>query len=337
MGADGHDERGGSPPAGAGPAAAPPTSGARRLRRRAVTRPWGGQRIAPAMGWPDAGPVGEWWLLSCHPAAVTEVEPSGPLPDGTPFDAWLDGTDAPPMLPDGDAFPLLLKFLDADEVLSVQVHPDDRTARQHGLRHGKTEAWHVLAAEPDACLYLGTAPGVRPAALLDAVARGAGSDEVTAMLRRVPAVPGETWMVEAGTIHAIGPGVTLFEVQQTSDATWRIYDWERQPPRPLHLEQARVAVKDRPMPVPVAPPDDAPGWTPLAACHAFALEHGRVAGTLALPADRGWAGLTVLAGEGALLSDDGERPLKPGDTLLTWGGGSLRGDALCVLLSRPAG
>jgi len=343
---------------------------------RAVSRPWGGQRIAPAMGWPQEGAVGEWWLLSCHPAAVTGVEPSraapageasdpptdpdegrvderadGPpngsaddAPEGPPpvpsagegLDGWLDGPEAPAGLPDGDDFPLLLKFLDTDDVLSVQVHPNDAVARRHGMRHGKTEAWHVLAAEPEACLYLGTAPGVSAATLLDAVARGARNQDVAAMLRRVPAVPGETWLVEAGTIHAVGAGVTLFELQQTSDATWRLYDWERAPARALHLEQARSGARDHPPVAPVPPPSCASGWTPLVTCHAFALERGRVAGELPVPGNPAWSALTVLTGRGTLHCDDGEHGLCPGHTLLTWGGGTLRGEGLSLLRSSPA-
>ena len=124
-------------------------------------------------------------------------------------------------------------FLDSDEVLSVQLHPDDDTARRHGLPNGKTEAWHILAAEPDAWLAVGTADGATSADVLSAIDAGADADRVRDLLHRVPARPGDTWLVDAGTIHALGPGVTMFEIQQTSDATWRLYDWDREPRREL--------------------------------------------------------------------------------------------------------
>jgi mannose-6-phosphate isomerase len=307
-------------------------SGALRLVPRAVTRPWGGQRIAQTMGWDDPGPVGEWWLASCHEHGVTDLGQ-----DGTPLPAFLDGPKAPAELPGAHAFPLLLKFLDTSQVLSVQVHPDNEVAASQGLPNGKTEAWHILAAEPTACLFVGTAEDVSTTDLLDAVEDGAGRDQMAHLLRRVPAVPGETWLVEAGTIHAVGPGVTLFEIQQSSDATWRIYDWEREPKRDVHMTQARDAARDLPEAHPAPPPGDEPGWHLLVRCGAFSLQHGRVVGELALVGDAPWGAVTVLGGTGTLTTDSGTEPLAAGDTLLTWGGGTLSGDGLTVLVSSAAG
>jgi len=339
-------------------------SGAVRLTRRAVERPWGGEHVAPSMGWPRSGKVGEWWLASCYvsdkadPAlsvsgvwaggddaesreheADSDDGDSGLPPIDELFSHWLDGPDAPRgsdgarLLPSGDDFPLLLKLLDTSAVLSVQVHPDDTVASTQNLPNGKTEAWHVLAAEPTACLFVGTADDVSDSDLLDAVQAGVSPNQMTQLLRRVPAVPGETWLVEAGTIHAVGPGVTIFEIQQSSDATWRIYDWERQPARELHLDAARAAARDLPAAHPAPPPGDRPGWHLAVRCEAFALQHGRVAGELALPSEPSWGLVTALSGQGTLRTDAGELALSPGETLLSWGGGTLVGDGLTLLYS----
>jgi mannose-6-phosphate isomerase len=131
--------------------------------------------------------------------------------------------------------PVLIKFLFTTENLSVQVHPTDSLAPA-GCR-GKTEMWHILKAEPGAKLAMGLTRDLTPEQLRESAADGSIMD----LLRWVPAVPGETWFIPAGTIHAIGAGITLAEIQQNSDVTYRIFDYGR--PRELHLEQG-IAVSD---------------------------------------------------------------------------------------------
>lgn len=169
-----------------------------------VARPWGGAGI-PSLGL-ARGPhdrVGEWWLPT-------------------------------------DAFPLLVKIIDAREHLSIQLHPDDDRAREVGLPNGKTEAWYVLDAEPDARLLVGLAEGVDAGALLDRAERG---EDVSSLLRVILPRPGDVVYVPAGALHAICAGVVVLEAQQPSDTTYRVFDWNRTPARPLHLAEARRAVK----------------------------------------------------------------------------------------------
>lgn len=307
--------------------------GAIALVPRPVQRPWGGQRLAPSLGWSapkTSEPVGEWWLLSTYGSEVSRLSL-----DDMPLTTWLDGASAPGGLPDAATFPLLLKFLDTEQVLSVQVHPDDAVARKQSLPNGKTEAWHVLSAEPGACLFVGPADGVSPTDVLDAAARGVSKAQMAECLRRVPAVAGQTWLVEAGTIHAVGPGVTLFEIQQTSDATWRIYDWERTPVRPLHLSEARAAARDtEPGPSPGGG-DGRAGWHKLVSCDAFALHRATLDAELALPEGGAWGAVTVLSGSGQLCCGATTVALSPGVTALSWGQGSVSGQGLTVLLSQP--
>lgn len=136
-----------------------------------------------------------------------------------------------------DNFPLLVKLLFTSANLSVQVHPDDAYARQHGHKRGKTEMWHILSAEPDSRIAVGLQEPLNPEQLRQAIA----SRTLDQLLRWVPVHPGETYLIEAGTIHAIGKGIVLCEIQQNSDVTYRLYDYERN--RELHIDHG-VAVSD---------------------------------------------------------------------------------------------
>jgi mannose-6-phosphate isomerase len=128
--------------------------------------------------------------------------------------------------------PLLIKFLFTTENLSVQVHPNDQQAAELERGScGKTEMWHILKAEPDAKLAMGLERPLTQEQLRTACEDGSIMD----LLRWVPAIPGETWFIPAGTIHAIGAGITLAEIQQNSDVTYRLFDYGR--PRELHLEK----------------------------------------------------------------------------------------------------
>ncbi|MCU1308047.1 MAG: mannose-6-phosphate isomerase, type 1 [Acidobacteriaceae bacterium] len=140
---------------------------------------------------------------------------------------------------DASRFPLLLKFLFPKEKLSVQVHPDDEGARAVGQACGKTECWYVLAAEPGAQVALGLKSGVTH----EQVAKAIAATELEPLMNWIDVKPGEMIYVDAGTIHAIGPGSILLETQQNSDTTYRLYDYGRG--RELHVEQGLAATKAR--------------------------------------------------------------------------------------------
>ena len=136
-------------------------------------------------------------------------------------------------------FPLLVKLLFPAEKLSVQVHPDDAHARAMGQPRGKTECWYVLEAEPGAAVALGMKPGSDA----EAVRRSIADGRMEEMMHWVPVSAGDMIFVDAGTVHAIGPGMVLLETQQTSDTTFRMYDYGR--PRELHVEQGIRVMKAR--------------------------------------------------------------------------------------------
>ncbi|WP_339691698.1 class I mannose-6-phosphate isomerase [uncultured Parasphingorhabdus sp.] len=132
---------------------------------------------------------------------------------------------------------LMTKYLFTSEKLSIQVHPNDRQARRLGLPHGKAECWYILDAKPDAVLGLGLKKPVSATKLRTAAILG----EIEQLIEWKPTQKGDFYYVPPGTIHAIGPGISLVEIQQNIDVTYRIYDYGR--PRELHLEEAMAAVK----------------------------------------------------------------------------------------------
>lgn len=244
---------------------------------------WGGARLPGLLGRPvgpplaPGDPVGEAWVLSDVEGSLSRVA-AGPHRGRTlrelvaEFPRELFG-DAPPA--DG-RFPLLLKFIDARHDLSVQVHPDDAGAATHkGPGHrGKTEAWVVLDAEPHGRVYAGFRPGVTADHFRQAMADGTTPDT----LHSYPPRPGDAIFLEAGTVHAIGAGLLLFEVQQASDITYRLYDWGRVDaktgePRELHVDRGLAASNFAAGPChPVTPGPPCPeGREPLVACDHFTL------------------------------------------------------------------
>lgn len=142
----------------------------------------------------------------------------------------------------GADLPLLVKFIFTSENLSVQVHPDDEFAALHENSLGKTEMWHVLRAEPGARIALGLRETVSKERLREASLSG----EIETLLQWHEAAPGDTYFVPAGTVHAIGSGLVICEIQQVSDVTYRLYDYGR--PRELHLEKGTAVSKPEPHP-----------------------------------------------------------------------------------------
>ena len=142
----------------------------------------------------------------------------------------------------GLGFPLMIKFIDAQDNLSVQVHPDDELAQRKYGQSGKTEMWHVIASEPGSGLYVGFNKTVSKAQFEEAIANGTVED----VLQFYPVQPGDTFMIPAGTVHAIGKGVLLAEIQQPSDITFRVFDWNRVDDegnsRELHVQEALEAI-----------------------------------------------------------------------------------------------
>lgn len=227
---------------------------------------WGGRRLAEyGKHLPPQGHIGESWELADLDATSTSggggepahsVIANGELAGKTVRDAirqWggeLLG-DAQPT-PEG-GFPLLVKYLDASEHLSIQVHPSHAYAKEHSEAHLKTESWFILDAQPDAdgnqpVIYKGFQEGVTADDLRAAIANGTVPD----IMRTELAVPGHCHTLPSGTVHALGAGVLVAEIQTPSDTTFRVYDWAKEygrEERELHIEQAVECASFEPAPV----------------------------------------------------------------------------------------
>lgn len=209
-------------------------------------RPWGGDalRRVLAKAAPEGTPIGESWELSDHPNGRSKLAESGML--------LGDALRADPLAMLGreeamDRFPVLVKYIDAAEDLSLQVHPSDAWCRTNGHADlGKAECWYIMDCAPHAEVILGLKPGTMPAMLREALRHRA----VEPLLNRVPITPGDFIAVPPGTVHAILGGTLLCEIQQSSDTTFRLWDWDRQPPRPLHVEESMQCTRfEAPPPV----------------------------------------------------------------------------------------
>lgn len=205
---------------------------------------WGGRNLERLYGRElPPGIIAESWEIAGHPNGASRVE-AGPL-QGKTLPEVLDllgqdlaGTRAEWALQRGK-FPLLLKLLDAERDLSVQVHPPDAYALQHeGGELGKTEMWYVLHARPGARIIYGLKPGVTRTTFRQALEAGT----LETQLHYLPVQAGDAVFVKAGTIHALLAGTVVAEIQQNSDTTYRVYDWGRVgadgKPRPLHVDKA---------------------------------------------------------------------------------------------------
>ncbi len=236
---------------------------------------WGGCRIAAAYGRGKVPEVcAESWEIAARPDGESVVEEGRFAGRGlswltAEFGTCLTGT----LNPDPQRFPLLFKLIDARECLSVQIHPNNSNACLTGGAP-KTELWVVLDCAPGACLYAGMREGATPATLQAALSEGAADKQLV----RLEVSAGQALFIPGGLVHAIGAGCLIYEIQQNSNTTYRLFDWNRTGPdgktRPLHIEASLKSI-DWSLPAPrlVSPEAKAEGhgnlWTHLARCAYF--------------------------------------------------------------------
>lgn len=288
---------------------------------------WGGRRLGTVLHKPigDGERYAESWEISDHREDVSRVN-NGPLAGSSLRDLIRErgdellGTGRSSMTP--DQFPLLVKFLDANDVLSVQVHPDNALGRKLANDSGKTETWVIIHAEPGSQIYAGLKQGVSRedfAAALD-------SNAVEPLLHRFEAKVGDCIMIPAGIVHAIGAGVVLAEIQQMSDATFRVYDWGRVgpdgKPRQLHLAEALESTDFRAGPVsPLRPSaedrSDGSGTSErLSSCEYFSLERIHLHHTTMVGDDDRFTIVIGLGGEGDIACQGRKTPVNFGRIVL---------------------
>lgn len=278
---------------------------------------WGGENLRAIAGKdvPHGKLIGESWETALDAVATNSPyagETLGALTER--YGVALTGAQAQTVF--GARFPLLTKFIDAQSQLSVQVHPNDEWAAAHeDGKLGKTEVWYILHAEPGAQVVY----GLRHEATRDAVRQAIATNRLEDLLRTVEVQPGDIVFVPAGTVHAIGAGVALFELQEYSDITYRLYDYGRLQedgrPRDLHVEQGLAVMRYAPQTLERVTPLTRDARRILVGCRYFMLEELALTGEAAgIVRPTSCQIITVLAGGCEITSEAGTVTLAHGDT-----------------------
>ena len=316
------------------------------MKRLLFTKPvfketiWGGDRLKTEFSYPISGDkTGECWAISAHPAGDCTV-----CAPGTPYDGRMlsELWDHEPQLfgfAKGDRFPLLVKIIDAADDLSIQVHPDDAYAKEHENGSlGKTECWYILACEPGTKIVVGHNASSKEEARAIIEEKRWGD-----FIREVPIRPGNLFMIEPGTIHAIKGGTMLLETQQSSDITYRVYDYDRLSngkPRELHIEKSLDVIRAPFVPQVVEPSVTTVGnceITKLLNCQFFQVERyvtKNGADPAALNTDGRFINMSVIDGQGML--DD--NTIRKGDHFIlpaNYGSFKLKGEMTIIASHLP--
>ncbi len=293
---------------------------------------WGGEKLRQDYGiQSQLHPLAEAWVLSCHPDGPSVVA-TGPLA-GKTLPEYIQEKGPGCLGADCEKFtdfPILAKFIDAKEDLSIQVHPSSEYALAHEHQFGKTEMWYVLDCEPGATLYYGFQHQISREEFQQRIQ----DNTLTEVLNAVPVEKGDLFFIPAGTLHAIRKGIVVAEIQQNSNVTYRIYDYGRVgadgKPRQLHIQQA-LEVTQR---TPPQPDPDFHGH--LAQCPYFTVDVMEGRFTLDCGPES-FVSVLVLEGTGALWGGDESMPLRKGESLFIPAGAGqcrLEGDGLKCLVTR---
>lgn len=296
-----------------------------RVRPRLDAKPWGGRRLeAWGVALPAGERIGEALLTAPDSIVASGASQGITLGELTRRDpaAWV-GAAGLAVTGGRPIFPLLAKLIDSQSDLSIQVHPDDRAAAAANLGTGKTEAYHVLAADPGSVIFLGLRLDANVDDFAAACRRADGS--AAHFLRRVSAHPGMTALIPAGTPHALGAGVTLFEIQQPSNVTFRLDDWGRVDAagasRALHHDAGLAVVDPRSRPEPISPIAIGANHAErelLVATRYFALERIVAAddGIALVPTAASPQVLTCIRGRWAIATGASEIDFSRGETII---------------------
>lgn len=307
---------------------------------------WGGTRLRDEFKKRcDFERVAESWELSCHPDGAATI--MNTVYKGMTLKEYLE-QDWAARVGEGAAgfssFPVLIKLIDAKQDLSVQVHPDDRYARENeNGENGKTECWYIVDCEEGAALAYGFNRELTREEFRSHIMDGTLLDYV----RLVPVHKGDVFFIEAGTLHAIGAGILIAEIQQNSNVTYRVYDYDRVgkdgQPRELHIDKAVDVTKTWPAPPRMKrPPQTQEGYSiaQIADCPYFTTWELQINGSAEMPESGGisYTHLLVTEGEAALIYDEGVvMPIARGESVFlpaNFGAYTLRSNGATVLMTR---
>lgn len=299
---------------------------------------WGGEKLRTVYGKKtELSPVAESWELSCHKDGYSVI--SGGEYDGKTLDEYIKSN--PKVLGTsvcGDELPILIKLIDAADNLSVQVHPNDEQAKAWEGQNGKTEMWYVIDTDEDARITYGVSSDTTKEELANAIKE----KRVESLLNSVPSKKGDVFFVEAGTIHAIGKGNLIAEIQQNSNVTYRLYDYGRVgkdgKERELHIEKGVMAsncnvVKPREIPV------LSDGSRLLARCEYFEVKEITIDGDKKFTADDvSYHALLVTEGKMSIICNEIDVNINAGETVFVpagMGEYTLKGKGTVLLTSNP--
>ena len=278
---------------------------------------WGGTRLHTEYHKPGDGILAESWELSVRPDGESRVASGAHTGESLADVIRTDPIDMAGTRCAAGTFPLLVKLIDARRDLSVQVHPSDATARRENGEQGKTEMWYVVDCEPGSTLFLGFSRAVTP----EEVRTRAQNGSITEILNRVSVHPGEVFFVTPGTIHAIGAGILVAEIQQNSDTTFRVFDYGRLgadgKPRQLHLDRAVEVLRCEPTSPETStlapcPPDSV---QEVITCGYFHVRRAAVEHGVTLSTEEGsFTHLLCVRGEGDIVCRGERYPLRQGDS-----------------------
>lgn len=294
---------------------------------------WGGHRLAEEYGVEDIGPVlAEAWEVSCHPDGPSIIE-NGEYA-GKSLQEFIDaegtqvmGTNCERFL----EFPILTKFIDAKDNLSIQVHPDNAYALKNEGQYGKTEMWYILDAEPGAFLYYGFKKEISK----EEFAQRIQDNTLLEVLNAVPVHKGDTFFIKSGTLHAIGKGILIAEIQQNSNVTYRIYDYARVgkdgKQRELHVDKS-LDVTNR------APAAENDYYPHLGDCDYFTVDKLNLDGKVqksvqGMVDETSFLSVLILDGNGTIQSGDESLDYKKGDSFfLSANSGDWKIEGVCDAL-----
>ena len=306
---------------------------------------WGGHRLVEKYNKEFDGDIlAESWELSCHPDGPSYVVNGSYA--GKTLQEYID-LEGKKVLGNNcqkfEEFPILAKFIDAKDNLSIQVHPDNEYALKNEGQYGKTEMWYIMDCEEGAFLYYGFKKEVSKEEFEERIK----TDTLLEVLNAVPVHKGDVLFIEAGTIHAIGKGIVIAEIQQNSNCTYRVYDYDRRgadgKPRPLHIDKALDVCTLEPSDTAshLGPVLSCAGGTAqkLGECAYFSTQKLRVEEALTLEAgEESFLSLVCVEGGGLLCGPENTLEFTAGESLLVPAGTgkvSLRGDCTVIQTTVP--
>lgn len=260
--------------------------------------------------------TGECWGISAHPNGPNKIK-NGKHQGKTLDQVWIEDK-ALFGNPKAHTFPLLTKILDANDKLSVQVHPNDDYALKHEGEYGKTECWYILDAKTDAEIIYGV--NTTDSNELNEMIDNRAFDQ---LFKRVKVQPGDFYYVPAGTVHAIGEGIQILETQQSSDTTYRIYDYDRTDKdgnqRALHLEQSKAVIQlndNSPNSTPISKNIQGQKYTQFVSNTFFTVARWEISGKLNYDLSRDYELISIVEGRGTIEIDGEVHELVKGDHLI---------------------